>query len=463
MTRQDLGLRRILRNPIGIAVIGILLTMVFYTSLGAIGLVLGEFLIAGWYFVLYRKEMGSRGALVMAVSTLLLFDAPAYIVADIYRYWYLGLIMLVVVFGIRGLSRKDLQRFKHTVLLFVLPFLLLSIMYMVIEPMEVKLNIIKYWLFYVLLIVMLAAGYKEIYDRGKLETLTTFLVGLGLLVWGQGIVQVLSAIFNLPLSPRYLRPRAFFSETTWYAEFLVIIILVAFYAMRKYGRKFNLIYIFTMLTGILLSVTRNAFLALAVCLLLSILMGFASLRLSFALLKNGYFYIGIILLAGIIMLLWDQAVGLMVFSRLQSKFSASEDSAASRLEGFAWSLSHLSQSPIIGNGFYWGKDMITNKGTALGSKSFNIFFMFHFIFGLFGSIPLILGSAYFLIRNTHVFVRMRISEYRYAVLLMAAFLTISFFAPMHQYSIGMQIVALAFMFSHAGHCEKKAKLRLHGA
>lgn len=433
-----------------------LLAVALFQMGGEKGLLCLTFLVPLWVYFKFQPEVGNLGALTFAlISTIFFDDLNVFIVAGFFRYWYLLLLLLYAVLIGKAVVGKDLKNSAQlsTIVLLTI-FLGLSLLKFIPASMDDRLVILKDWGFYVLLIPALLAGLKSAYRVGRERPFLDHMSVMAVFVALSGLYQVASNFSYGHGGPQILpvegRPVGFFSETTWYGEFLVFAVLLEAYRLsRRLFIKGTHLRVLLYATGMALSLTRNAFLALAVAGLSNIV-----LTLSLPILKlrrprgAPRFFIPLVITALVILVY--VAVSQNLISTALGKLSFHEASAMSRLEAFNWSFSRFGEHLFWGHGFGWDSSMITLAGTALGSKSFDFILMIHYIFGLSGTIPLVLALLVFLLRGSANSLIRNSKGARYSVLLMLCFLVISAFAPLHQYGLGMLVVAISFYFSWIG-------------
>jgi hypothetical protein len=238
-----------------------------------------------------------------------------------------------------------------------------------------------------------------------------------------------------------VRPEAFFSETTWYAIYLLLgAIIVAYRNHLQPDRRLFLLYpLFAV--GFIFAANRNIYVAIALIFVLSFLyFVFLGSTVKTKSLRNPYIYVGICLLAAAIAWKWEAFY--IYFNLIIAKFNILNDpSGAGRLEAFQRSLEDISHQALLGQGFTWYSYQATSTGTYFGAKSFNLVLMILYIFGFIGLIPFLLIIFHFYLRSGTAYVLSGLERYKYSAIMMTAFLGLSMFTPLHQYSIGMLFVA----------------------
>jgi hypothetical protein len=244
-----------------------------------------------------------------------------------------------------------------------------------------------------------------------------------------------------------IRPSAFFSETTWYAEYLVFGILLLARKTIRTGRPSYWFAMLPGLAGIAISVTRNAWLALAIG-LVSVLLLFAGFGLKA---RRGFLFnrytLGLTLL-GIAAIAFALAKLPGAFNFLMEKINLQDASAIGRQIAFVQSIQDIRDSWLLGNGFTWYSYQVTSSGTYIGAKSFNLFFMITYIFGVSGVVALGLLLLGYYSRALLRYARTQSLDSGLGLIWMTCYLAIAVFTPIHQYPFGMLVLALAISFGN---------------
>ncbi|SNQ60931.1 O-antigen ligase family protein [Candidatus Methanoperedens nitratireducens] len=237
------------------------------------------------------------------------------------------------------------------------------------------------------------------------------------------------------------RPSAFFSETTWYSEYLVfgLILIMLRVIISKNYKLFLVLPLFIL--GIILSATRNSYLGLLVYLVLSLLFIFANQKINIKMYINKY---TVLIVVFIVLSFISLKEYVMPYIELTiDKFYLKDASGLGRIDAFYMSIEDVMVNPIFGQGFYWDTSMSTDTGTAVGAKSFNLFFMILHIFGFFGFLAFLLLILYYYLNSIARYIKTRSVFIKYSIIIFTIFLTMSMFAPLHQYPFGMYIIALS--------------------
>ncbi|WP_300286558.1 O-antigen ligase [uncultured Alistipes sp.] len=393
------------------------------------------------------RRLGIWNAMALAITYLMLFDADTFSYTSLkLRSWYLLLLPLLFHYLRKFHFFSRLPRNGNTVV--SLLFAVMILFWLVADPMNGKLSAVKYVLFSIGTAFCLKESFLEIADKIGIDKQIDFFVGMALFVGMWGIFQF--AMNLTGMGPKFqddyynFRPSAFFSETTWYAEYLVFGMIYSSYAYCLRHRRFYLFVSLLLLFGTVLSVTRNAFLALAVWAFTAGVLGVVRGRIK---LVHPIVFVGIALAVSVFVVYGEYANDLFV--SIQGKFTLQDDSAKGRIEAFHASIGRIADSPLIGNGFGFDSeaDRTSVGGTSIGAKHANLFLMIGYVFGLPGLFALL-----YLIFNTIVVQtnRWRVyhrTESKYAVLLLCVFISMSMFAPLFQFPFGMFVLATVILFS----------------
>jgi len=403
-------------------------------------------------FFYFWNKYGYFKSIILLLTYLMLFDDTPFIFTGLqFRIWYFVLILYMISFTVYFLIYSTRKiRFKCTYIsLLLVPIVGVSFAHFVTDPMVFKIHNLKYWIFYIGLIVVLYKGYLSFNTSKEYDELISFIVSLSLFVSIIGILQVLTTVIGMPLLGEYYRPQAFFSEATWYGEYLIFGIVITYFQLRRSKKKYYLIYVYIELLGVLVSATRNAFLAIIVLIFIEFVIFIFRFKFNYSIFKNIYTFIGLIILSFLIYHFWEM-INEVVFKLIIGKLNVKESSANSRLVAFDWSIRHFNKNLIFGNGFKWDGSMITKMGTALGSKSFNLIFMIQWLFGLLGLIPFLIIIFLHLLFSFWSYLINNIREHLLSFQIFTVFLSISMFAPLHQFSFGMYTIALSIFFYKVG-------------
>ena len=407
------------------------------------------------FIILYNTpRAGFVNAVVLAIIYGLIFDSDIFSLTYYkFRLWYFLLVLVIYCRVItylrkRGTLHKRVSREQMVVSGCVICLFLLSAVCFLLDPFVFKFHNIKYWLFYVCLIIVLYGFFKDFPCR-RVE-LFDYLISIAVFVAIWGIIQF---VFNLRGVPNYMydysniRPSAFFSETTWYAEYLVFGLFLMLLRV-SISRSYQLLIVTPFfISGIVLSATRNAYLGLLIFVVFSVVYVLLRQKVAIGLVFNRY-----VLVAAVVILttaLVFKGYTLTYINHILYKFTLSDQSAQGRVKAFKTSVEDFSVSPVFGQGFGWGK-ADTGTGTSVGAKSFNLFFMILHIFGIVGFIPFAFLIILFYMRTIYGCLIKQSLFARYSLIMFTSFLAMAMFAPIHQYPFGMYVVAMATYLSTIG-------------
>jgi len=243
-----------------------------------------------------------------------------------------------------------------------------------------------------------------------------------------------------------LRPAAFFSETTWYAEYLVFVVILMFMKVNL-NRQYRLLWLLPLfILGLIFSATRNAYLSLVVYLCLSFIFLISRPKLNTKLFINKHLFY-VLLLSLVIVVSLNQYI-LNYLDMVVSKFLFT-NASISRMDSFRVAIQNINSSLFIGHGFYWDESVYAGP-SSIGAKSFNLFLMILHIFGLAGFIPFIFLIIKYYVRAGLDYLKSQSMFIKYSIIIFSAFLVMSMFAPIHQYGFGMYIVAYALYLQYRG-------------
>ncbi len=392
------------------------------------------------------RRLGIWNAMALAITYLMLFDADTFSYTLLkLRSWYLLLLPLLFHYLRKFRFFSKLPCNGNTIV--SLLFAVMTLFWLIVDPMDGKLSALKYILFSIGTAFCLKESFLEIAEKIGINKLTDFFVGMALFVGIWGIFQF--AMNATGMGAKFqddyynFRPSAFFSETTWYAEYLVFGMVYAYYAYRSLHRRFYLFISLLLLLGVVLSVTRNAFFALAVWVFTAGVLGIVRGKIK---LIHPAVFVSIALIISVFVVYGDYAE---MFVSIQDKFSLQDDSAKGRIEAFNVSIDRIGNSLLIGHGFGFDPetDRISISGTSIGAKHANLFLMIGYVFGLpalFALLYLIFNTIVVQTNKWRLYHR---TESKYAVLLLCVFIFMSMFAPLFQFPFGMFVLATVILFS----------------
>ncbi|MDY5122303.1 MAG: O-antigen ligase family protein [Treponema sp.] len=382
------------------------------------------------------KKLGIINSISLVITYLLIFDSAAFSFTSFnIRVWYILLIPLVGYYFCINISFT--KKIDSVFTLCIFSLLGLMITYLFIDPKDGKLSIIKYLLFSIGLIYVLYKSFLKIIKKGYKTQLFSFFISLGLFVASWGIIQYLT--WNTPLHQKFqydwfnMRPSAFFSETTWYSEYILFSLVFLFYRFIKKSTIKDGFGIFICLIGIILSSTRNTYLAIFVWVFVALVISIMDNRVNKKVLLS--LFITCILF---FILIRFTDLG-MFFDKIIERFKGGDNG---RMTAVKRSLNDISKSPIIGHGFSFNGEY-EGAGTYVGAKNFNFFFMCLHTIGLVGFNFLIILLLSYGIKCIMQYLKFRRDEAKIAVIFISCFLSISMFAPMHQSFIGMFVIAMS--------------------
>lgn len=414
-------------------------------------------IVSGTFFAIYlivktKKSEGLFIAFSYAIVFLLIFDSETFTYTGLkFRIWY-----LILLFGwFMVLARKAYAKKTPTflrswtsVFLFLF-YALLSIFWLIIDPIDGKLSNIKYFLFTIGLIIYLG-GTLATLDNNALKRFLSFLLGVASFVCFWGFIQF--AMLQTPFAGKFMlhyfniRPEAFFSETTWYGIYCLwgIIILSAGLDFGYFYAKYRFMYFFFFL-GAILSLSRNVIIGIILFFLLKWFFSFLRMywvRDRVSLKINLLIVLGLV--AGILFV-WYKIEGYQ--SIILDKMLLKDASGAVRFEAFRRSFQEIQQVWFTGAGYEWKQDQVTFTGTYLGSKSFNLFLMVAYIYGALGLLIFLGALTIFFVKYGYGTIAKTKFTYEYAFIILLIFIVMSMFAPLHQFPLGAMMVGVALGFS----------------
>jgi hypothetical protein len=407
-----------------------------------------------FFIIIYNiKAVGVKGGLVLAIIYLLAFDNEEFYFSEFnIRIWYFYLVIIYFILLMEFFRNKaNIILKQRNIIEYGLGFIffLWSIYFLVIEDFISKINNIKYWLFYIGLIFVLNNFFLE--NIKKFQIIIDYLISLTVFIMFWGVFQFFTNLAFLPnfqLDYFNVRPSAFFSETTWYSEFAFFGFILVFLKIMTVPNMLKLLYLIPFfLLGFLFSVTRNTYLAIFIYLFFTFsLTFFFDRKIPLRIISSKFMIISIFMLVLIMAAYIPELTEIASFFVL--KFSGEDDSAQGRIEAYHISINNIMNGNIFGNGYFWDTSHSTESGSALGSKSFNIFLMMGSIFGLLGGILFIILIISYLMKLLYFYSRTKSIYIKYSFIVFLIFIQMSMFAPLHQFPFGMLIVSLSvFLFN----------------
>lgn len=406
------------------------------------------------FIIIYNyKTVGVKGGLTLAIIYLLAFDNEDFYFSEFnIRIWYFYLVIIYFIILIEFFRKKaKIILKKRNVIEYGLGFVffLWSIYFLIIEDFVSKINNIKYWIFYIGLILVLNNFFTK--NIKKFKSILDYLISITVFIMFWGILQFLTNLLFLPnfqLDYFNIRPSGFFSETTWYSEFVFFGFILVFLKIMTVPNMLKLLYLVPFfLLGFLFSVTRNTYLAIFIYLFFTFsLTFFLDKKIPLRIMSSKFMIVSICMLVLILILYIPELTEIASFFVL--KFSGEDDSAQGRIEAYHISINNIMNGNIFGNGYFWDISHSTESGSALGSKSFNIFLMMGSIFGLFGGILFIILIISYLTKLLYFYSKTKSIYVKYSFIVFFIFIQMSMFAPLHQFPFGMLIVSLSvFLFN----------------
>lgn len=433
-----------LNNPVIFFTINIILTYVtlVFKGFSSIYYVMG--IICLVIIFTNVKKIGLINSISLCIIYLLIFDSKFFSFTKYnFRIWYFLEIPLLCYYLIKAVLTKRDTKINCISLVTISFLLLLTVIYFFIDPIDGKLSIIKYLFFSVGTIYVLVNSLLSITKQTDINKLINFFISLGLYVCIWGIIQYFSwgtsyhKLFQFDYFNQ--RPSAFFSETTWYSEYIFFtLLLLSYYQFFITNKKGYFFLIFPCLFGILLSSTRNAYLAFAVVFLVTFI----------ADIYRGYINKKVFLLIFFVFCLFFAFLvitnQLIFIQKITNRFSNGD---SGRLTAFKKSILLIKEELFFGHGFSFNsKTDVAGVGSYIGAKSFNFFLMITHILGLFGITSLLVLITNFFIRLLKQWKLYNSYYTKLALTFISCFLSMSMFAPIHQYPFGMFIVSVSLYF-----------------
>lgn len=429
------------------------LSFLFILSVGGFKMAFPlSILISIIIIIIKYKKYGLKGGLVLATIYLLTFDSEVFYFTDFnIRVWYGYLILIYLISFIEFIKTKKNGINKKFIVEYLVGFLffLWSIYFLIIEDFTSKINNIKYWVFYIGLILVLNKFFRK--NLNNYKDIIEYLISITIFITFWGILQFCTNLFFLPnfqFDYFNIRPSAFFSETTWYSEFIFFGFLLILLKILTEPNMLKLLYLIPFyLLGFLFSVTRNTYLAIFLYLLLTFSITFLLDKKILLRIIASRFIVGFILFLFIGILIYLPELN-DILSFFVLKFSGEDGSAQGRIEAYYLSIDSIAKGDLMGSGYYWDKSQSTESGSALGSKSFNIFLMIGNIFGIVGGILFIIFISFIFVKKIYYYIKTKSIFIKYSLIIFLIFVQMAMFAPIHQYPFGMLVVSLSvFLFN----------------
>ena len=387
---------------------------------------------------LYKDKIDRQALFFIVLLVSVNFDSEPFLYGTFnIRFYQPVFIILFATFFYRfAKARASVSAFL--ILIWCTTFMIIELMFL-----RGKLDAVKYTVFYIYFAFFVAflVTSSKVSTRQILEIFC--FVSLPFLVFG--IIQFLYSLSvgfnNNPLLPPVynleLRPVAFFSETTWLSEMAFFVLLGSLSLSSKVER---LAIISICLFVIIVTVTRNTYLAILVSLLSVLGTQIVLLRVK----KSIMLYVLLtIFLATFLFITNDWVQGFII--ALVERFTDLEKGGGGRLDAFKVALNMFVQSDtkIFGNGFDWNSNIVAGQGSSLGAKAFNSLIMLNHIYGpLF--VILILFFIFKFVYKCMMGIKRRQNDIVYYIYIASimSFLSMSLFAPIHQYPLGALLLGL---------------------
>lgn len=430
------------------------------TVLGYEGVYLFIFTLILLIYFLSRKALSFCESTALVTTFLLLFDAPPFTFTDAnIRIWYfLFLPVLCVQF-----FRNDFfvaKRLSKKIFMPVFAMLMVAGFWFVLDPMNGKVSNLKYLIFSFGLLLFLISSYKSIAQKLGSSFLFRFFLNLITFVCIYGFLQFFFILAIRGLSSRYIhevavwRPCGFFSETTWYGEFMVFGVILAVYEHRKTSDVFYVLISFLFLIGIILSATRNAIFGILLVFLGYLFFVFLSGRFHRTKFKLSNIFLLLIVIAccGVFIAKNIKILETLLdsYSYIVRKFTEGDASSKGRFLMVTESIERIKQSIVIGHGFSFNDATdYVGVGTAIGAKNANVLLMIFYIFGLLGFIPFCFLILYYFLSVFQIISVTNSDLAKVSALFMLVFFAIAMTAPIHQYPLGMWCVSTSLWLFHS--------------
>jgi len=306
---------------------------------------------------------------------------------------------------------------------------------------------IKYFIFYILVVLFIS----YVIETSTYSVLDFFyvitVICMPFIVFGtvQFVFSLSLGFQNNPLLPPVYniepRPVSFFSETTWLSELSLFVLLGIFNikdkALKYVGMLFTIFII-------IITVTRNSYVALFLSLLLFIVFECVRMRINKKVMKKTVVFL---IISISVIALNNDFFELLV--RLVERFTNLETGGGGRIEAFveAWRMFISNPDGWVGNGYSWDESIVAGQGSSLGAKAFNSIIMLNHVFGVIFTILILFYFLTFFLKsmivilNKQLTINSRTATYSLLCYL-ASFISISMFAPIHQYPLGAVLLGI---------------------
>lgn len=399
-------------------------------------------LTIGLYVWFVGNFKGIKEGFFIAILLGCLFDSEPFLIGDMkVRLWYF-LFLLGFAIYIPSLLRKKVNPLGGLIFLYILGVTLVDV-----GITDGGLYAIKYFIFYILVVLFISyvieTSTYSIFDFFYAITV----ICMPFIVFG--VIQFLFSLYlgfqNNPLLPPVYniepRPVSFFSETTWLSELSLFVLLGIFNIKDKTLKYIGIL--FTIFI-IVITVTRNSYVALSLSLLIFIIFECVRMRINKKIMKKAAIFLFI---ATSIVVLNNDLFELLV--RLVERFTNLETGGGGRIEAFleAWRMFVSNPGGWVGNGYSWDSSIVAGQGSSLGAKAFNSVIMLNHVFGVVFTIFILLYFLNFFLKSTIIILNKRIiitsRTAAYSLLCyLVSFVSISMFAPIHQYPLGAVLLGI---------------------
>lgn len=405
-----------------------------------------------FFFIFFNyRIIGFYNALLLVVPYLMLYDCETFVFTSFnIRLWY-PIIVLSFLYDLFQVFVKreifDYRFIGKFSLLYVFFIFIITLYHFYNDSFIFKIHNIKYWFFTVYTTFIFIKFF--VVNQAKINLIIDFFCVLILFVALWGFLQFamnLNGINNYQLDYFNLRPAAFFSETTWFSEYLVFGLILFYYQSVKSGKEIGKIVIVPVLLGLILSSSRNPYIGLVLFFILNLLIPSSGARPNIG--KKLLINLIFISVLGCFFIIYKDFL-IIYIDKVLDKFSEGDGSSYGRVIAFKKSIELILQKPFFGNGFAWSEnDSSAIGGSAYGAKSFNIFLMLAHILGITGFVIILLLISNYYLSSFKLFLLNRTEEIKYSIILITYYLVISQFAPLHQYPIGIIILSLGIAFKY---------------
>ena len=401
--------------------------------------------------ILYNStKVGVDTALTMAILYSTLFDSDYFTITSLkLRVWYILVLYLLAKLFFQNVLRKNWTVKNRELSIFVLMMFLLSAVHFLFDNLDGRLSNIKYWLFSVGLYYLVYKGLKPFFVANR-KRILDFLISLNVFISAYGVFQFIGVLAGFGPRVMYdylaIRPEAFFSETTWYGTYAAFGMVLIFLKYEEIKSNRILILLPINLVGLILSATRNTYFMIIALVFWQILM-FAAFGDVLRIRKVFNRYVALLTIAILAIYVLNLEVINKYIDLILYKFQLKDSSATGRIDVIIASLKVIANNLFFGHGFDFNPlTEVTSSGASLGSKSFNLFLMIGHIYGLLGFLPFFGMIMYSMFKMLLKYVRTSDRYVKYAIILFTGYILMCMVAPLHQFPMGITIVATSSLF-----------------